>query len=760
MFTRILSVLTLSTALYAQEPPLLIHADKISYTQDSDVLIAEGNIEISQFLSQLNKKASFFKKKFKSDSFDKNQNDFPERYLKADKLTYNRKTKILTFTGNIIFIDENDNVIHASKLEFDDKFEDGFVEDIKILLAEDEGRLTAESAERKNGNENRFHRAIYSPCKICKDSPIPIWQLRAREVIHDQEEQKLKYKDVSMDIYGVPTLYTPYFFHPDPSVKRKSGFLFPTFGHSTDLGSSIRVPYFYVIDPHSDLLITPTITTKQGPVLFTQYRKRFERGELELQGSITHTKHLDRQRLRNTQNAKVPPRVRYHISAKGRFELSDYDLITFDINRASDTTYLRRYNIVSDSPLFAQNKNLTSEARYERFKGNAYGVIKGYAFQTDRPRTTPAVFPLARWMHQTDPGRFGEIFNFDAHIQSLHRKEQIKSVVPRTSHRGVAQAKMYVPYVMRTGQMLEWESSVRSDAYHIDTFTRPDKNRSDSYAAARLLPQTALTMRYPLLSSNKNASWMLEPLMQLNLAPSGLNPTKIPNEDSRLSELDDVNLFFLSRMNGFDQTDSGQRFVYGLNNSFYGPNKIKLNWFIGQSKRLNRRVVRIIGEREQSSDYVTRVQLFPSEWFRIHYRGRFSPKGSNRFSEITTNFGKPILSLNSSYIFVTKFDTPGTQDIKQVNMQLSSKIHENWLITLTQNRNLAKAQKSAQANMLSIAYENDCFQTSIGVFQTKYRDRDIKPSKGFLIQFSFKNLGTVRPLASSSFPTILTRRLD
>lgn len=737
--------------------------DKVVFDEVRDTLTAEGNVEVSEFLDpSRNSKAPFFKKKFKTLSKEektKSSHAKPERYLRADHMTYDRKNKVLSLSGNIIFQDEHGNIIHADVLTFDEHFDNGFVEHIKILLTEEEGRMTAQKVTRKNGKKNIFKRATYSPCQICDTSPLPLWQLRAHDVIQDQEKEELTYRHVTMDVYGFPVLYAPYFFHPDPSVKRKSGFLFPTFSQSNALGAAIKVPYYYVIDNHSDLTLSPILTSKQGPIMLAEYRKRVRRGEVKLAGSLTSSRKLNRKNLRVNEVEPTPPKTRFHVQAQGRFELSDYDLATFNINRASDTTYLRRYTIVTDSALVAKNKNLTSEAKLERFKGGTYAAVKGYAFQTDRPRTTPLAFPLGQLTHQTDAGRFGEILTFDTRVQNLSRKSQISGIAPRNSQRIITQGKMYVPYIHRSGQMLEWESQMRGDLYHIDHFTRPGTTRPSAYAAGRIFPQTAVTWRMPLMNPGKQASWMLEPLMQVNVSPSGLNDSKIPNEDSRLSELDDTNLFFLSRMNGFDRTDTGQRFVYGLNNGFYGPKNTRVFWFFGQSQRINRRGGELIGDRKHASDYVTRLQVYPSEYFKVHYRGRFTKEGNNRLSEITTNLGKPIFTLSTTYIFVNKRDTPIQREIRQLNWHLSSQFHENWRIGFSQNQNLVRSQKNSKAHMASLMYENDCFQTSLGVFQTSYRDRDIRPDKGFLVQFSFKNLGVFKPTSSGSFPNMTTRTL-
>ena len=41
----------------------------------------------------------------------------------------------------------------------------------------------------------------------------------------------------------MPIAYFPYFFHPDPTVKRQSGF-FSEFINTQNLGFSAKIPYF------------------------------------------------------------------------------------------------------------------------------------------------------------------------------------------------------------------------------------------------------------------------------------------------------------------------------------------------------------------------------------------------------------------------------------------------------------------------------------------------------------------------------------
>ena len=761
--------------------PLLLTADHLNYHKEHDLLEATGHVEITQFLekpvieetkdtsspipfekSVLLEKAPDTPKK---NVTKKKEPKKLQRTLVADRVTYHRTSKQITASGNVLLIDEDGNILWSDHIDMDDAFDNGFVQSARILLAHDDGRLTAATAHRKNGRLSIFKKATYSPCHVCKSSPTPLWQLRATKVTHDQERRLMIYHGATMDILGIPILYTPYLYHPDPKVKRESGILMPTFGQSTDFGTILKTPYYYVIDKHSDMTITPTITTKQGMILASEYRKRFKRGELHLDGSITQTHHLDRANLRRQNAASVPPKTRYHLLSKGRFELSDKDLITLELNRASDTTYLRRYNVVTNNQKLANNKSLTSFGRYEHFEDKSYLGLTSYAFQSDTQDTVPYVFPLARYLYQSDPGSIGQVFGLDGHFLTLTRRQSVRDVTPKGSTRAIANGTFYIPYVTPNGHVLELDGRIRGGMYAIHGYNTSFQTPYSDYTTGRILPTVSGTWRYPLISVDTikriGGIFMMEPTVQIVTSPNGLNPRKIPNEDCRFSELNDLNLFFMDRMTGFDRADSGQRVVYGMNAGLYGARQRRITGFLGQSQRLNRYGNELFGERRRASDYVTRFQYVPIHWLRLHYRGRFDAhRLENRFSEVSSNIGTSRFMVNTSYVYVDKRETQLGQQINQLNWQIQSKLSEKWSVGFTRTQNLSRLEKNAKAYMASAAYQNECFQLSFGAYRTQYRDRDLRPDSGIMIQFSFKNLGTFTPMSSGTFPTPGFRRLD
>ena len=80
------------------------------------------------------------------------------------------------------------------------------------------------------------------------------------------------FENARLEFFGVPLAYIPYFSAPDPTVKRKTGVLVPSFSSSTIFGVGVTVPYYWALAPDYDFTFTPMITTRQGPLLQGEWR--------------------------------------------------------------------------------------------------------------------------------------------------------------------------------------------------------------------------------------------------------------------------------------------------------------------------------------------------------------------------------------------------------------------------------------------------------------------------------------------------------
>ena len=99
------------------------------------------------------------------------------------------------------------------------------------------------------------------------------WSIKAKEIIHDKEKKEIVYNNALLKIYNFPVLYFPKFFHPDPTVKRRSGFLQPQFNNSNLLGNSFSIPYFSVLADNRDFTFTPFIFENNLQMFQNEYRQ-------------------------------------------------------------------------------------------------------------------------------------------------------------------------------------------------------------------------------------------------------------------------------------------------------------------------------------------------------------------------------------------------------------------------------------------------------------------------------------------------------
>jgi len=122
----------------------------------------------------------------------------------------------------------------------------------------------------KGNKENVvINKAIFTSCK--KNDDCPPWSIKAEEIEHNKQKRQINYKNAFLNIYNIPVLYFPKFFHPDPTVERQSGLLKPTINNSNILGSSLTLPYFNVISHNKDFTFTPSWFDKK--ILLLNERK-------------------------------------------------------------------------------------------------------------------------------------------------------------------------------------------------------------------------------------------------------------------------------------------------------------------------------------------------------------------------------------------------------------------------------------------------------------------------------------------------------
>ncbi len=203
--------------------------------------------------------------------------------VEADRVIYDQKTKRLHAEGNIRLTDADGKITYANNMDLSDDYRDGFVDSLRVDT-EDATRMAATRMDRSSGNYTVFENGVYTACAPCKDDPKkpPLWQVKGARIIHNQEERMLYFENAQLEFFGVPMAYLPYFSTPDPTVKRKTGFLMPSYTSTTGNGLGMDVPFYWAIAPDYDLTITPRITTRQGVMGQVEFRQRLMDGSYQI----------------------------------------------------------------------------------------------------------------------------------------------------------------------------------------------------------------------------------------------------------------------------------------------------------------------------------------------------------------------------------------------------------------------------------------------------------------------------------------------
>lgn len=713
------------------EVPLDLTADELVYDKINNNITANGNVYVRQDV--------FFKGKRS------------ERVLRSDKITYYVSQDKIVAEGNVWLYEPSNDVMFSDAITVKNKMKDGIANNLKVLMS-DESKLSACSVQ-KFDKKNIFKKALYSPCKIYKGQKNPTWQIKAEEVVHDTENKTMKYKNARIEFLGFPVFYTPYFKHPDPSVKRKSGILFPSYGSTTDLGKYVALPYYIVIDKHQDLTITPFISSRQGVVLSAEYRKRFYNGNFYINGSATKTKKLHQTPKNNISlekgslevaKVKSPKNERWHIFSGGNYHISDSKKIEWEIKRASDTTYLRRYPIIEKGSKLVQDKSLNSFFSYDDFQENSYFTTKSYLFQTDTPKTTPAILPFVRYNKYTEP-LLGEGFaSFDASALSIVREDNITEEVPKGFHRIALKSGFHLPNTTSGGHVLQLNMNLHTHAYVVQSYQRVNSKEKASFETLRVHPMVDGTWKFPLINDFDSNHGVLEPTASIHLSEKTDKNSIIPNEDSRIVEIDDTNIFG-NRFTGIDRLESGKRGVFGFNYRHSWLSNQSAEIFLGQSRRLDKRSVigKNDGEDEKSSDYVTRFYLQMNEYIEFQHRSSFFRKNLHpRYMETKTEIGPKKFKLGVIHTYINTFASEQNQTLSQVTTNVNWNVYESWHINASQTKNLKDKSGGTLSNRIAFIFQNDCFAADLTFYQNSFKDRDIAPDKGFLFKITFKNIGT------------------
>ena len=700
-----------------QKSPIHFSADQVEENANTKVVTATGNVSIER----------------------------DGTILTTDKLVYDRKNDIITAEGNIHITQPDGTNMWAESAQLEDKMSKGTIKEVKMLLS-DESRLAANRIKQSENKNKYFFYGVYSPCDVCEASPSPLWQIQAKKITHDAANKDVYYQDAFILIKDVPVFYTPFMSHPDPTVKRRSGFLPPSMKSTSYLGSSLELRYFWNISDQEDFLFTPLLSADQGIVWGGRYRKMFSNGDVEISG--TYMKDADSNESR------------YNIFAKGRFELNDLWLASFDINYASDSSYLKDLSLPGKTETW-----LTSHAALERFEGRDYAAIEAYSYKLvsyslqeyhlsefmARDYSKPYIMPLITYENISEPNKYGAYFKNTVSAASVYRERN-----ETKTQRATMINSWNLPYTSPFGEKYKFVASVKSDVYYIDKYINDEEN-SYTGAVGRVFPQAGVEWRLPFVKATENSRQIIEPVIVAVAAPNGGNKNnKIPNEDSLNAQLDDTNILNLDRYNGYDRNDTGSRISYGINWSSYGNKFGRTSMFIAQSYYFNdeESFSQSLGDTSHLSDYVGRLYASPNSYLDLNYRFRIDKSDFQlKYNEVNARIGTDLLSAYISYTSIkgrkdSRADSglyffDDYKEREELYTSVQAKLSRDWRIVAYNRQDLTKNSLGSLEHGGQIIYEDECFELVFDIHKYNSTDPDYDDGYEYSATFLLKTLGGI-----------------
>ena len=678
-----------------KEPPVVINADEMGFDQQNEIVIARGNVQVQQ----------------------------GDYIVTADQITYFQRHDTVIAEGNVVMVQPTGDVFFSDRAELNQALKTGVISNFQARMS-DNSVMVAEKAVRHSPGNTNLTNAEYTPCNLCQ-GVSPFWQLNSNKVNLDQVNDRVSYEDATLDIKGVPVFYTPYLSHPTPDAPAQSGFLPAQYGNNTNLGVLVRTPYYWRLSPDKELTVIPWYTSKEGPLLQGTYKQLLDNGEYDIQASGTNPQKLD-----SNGNVIGGNDFRGHINAKGYQNTGDISRVGFDIQRASDDTYLRRYSLGDQRSLF-------SRAYAEMSEDRNYASIQGLAIQglraTDNRKTTPFVLPMLQAYYETPADENGIRYHVAGDAQMLSRSQGVDQ--RRVSNTVGAT----LPYVTDGGHVFTSTLDVRQDVYQTDNISPGGTSPAEDASNYRIVPRAALEWRYPLMQHFGTDSMTIEPIMLAVVQPRGGNPTTISNEDSRLLELTDTNLFSLDRMPGLDLIDTGPRIAYGARAEYMFSGGTSMDALLGQDYNPNSTTPfpNSTAVQQDFSDYIGRV-AFTYNPFTVAYRFALDRNGLglNR-NEATVSFAKPWASFSTSYRSIR--NNSYLKDSQEGDAAVTVPIGPNWSVYGSARRNFTLDQFVSTGS--GIVFKNECFNIGLDILRIYTRDRDVEPSSQFMLHVALKNLG-------------------
>jgi LPS-assembly protein len=689
--------LAAASPVTAQDTASLI-ADSLAITGDSR-LVADGNVEV------------FFK----------------GRRLTAGRIVYDQGADRLEITGPIVLSDATgDTVILASQAEMQADLTEGILLSARLVLNR-QLQLSANRIMRVGGRYTALQSVAASSCKVCAGDETPLWEIRARRVVHDEAERQIYFDNAVLRLGGLPVFYIPRLRIPDPTLDRATGFLAPTLRTTSDLGAGLKLPYFVVLSPSSDLTVTPYLTLRDSRTLDLRYRQIFPTGEIELNGAVT-------------RDELMPGMTRGYIFLDGTFTLPMDFGLTLKGQTVSDPAYFLDYGL-------GYIDRLDSRIVIDRTRRNEHISGRIISFQTlreDEDNTTiPSIVADLTFHRRFSLGVLGGEGGLRLQTHNHYRSSTNPLDGPDSDDiadgRDLGRISMRLDwrksFLLPTGIEATVLGDLTADAYNIA------EDASFEGSTTRTHGNLGAELRWPLVKAEAGgAVQVIEPVMQAIWASS--DDEELPNEDSVLVEFDEGNLFSLDRFPGSDAVERGPRLNLGVTWTRHDPTGWSMGVTLGRVYREADlgQFGRGSGLDGKTSDWLAAVNFDLANDLELTARAVVDDGMSLTKGEARMVYDGVRTSLAGSVIWAVADASANRPDpTQEVTFDARRKLDPNWTAKVS-GRYDFEADRGSVAG-LGVEFLNECVRLDVSLSRRFTSSTSVTPTTDFSLSLDLVGFG-------------------
>ena len=737
---------------------LIISSNNSKYFKIEKKLILVGDVKINDINRNLkiNSNEIIYDKKTekiisKDETFINIGNNFS---IESSNIEYSRLKNIIRSNQKTVLTDNHNNKIETNSfiylskkkefksknLLFTDKYlnryisKDAFInlknneiaaKDIEVYFSNSGGfgensRLKGNSMITEN-NISIIKKGIFTTCKQ-RDS-CPPWSLQSEEVRHDKNKKIIQYKNALLKLYDIPVLYFPKFFHPDPTVKRQSGFLIPSIVSSSNSGNSLNLPYFHVLGDNKDLTITPRFYMNSEVLIQNEYRHVLK--------NLDHISDFSIKKLDESTKSHIFSNTKIFFD-ENNFYSSDVEI---NLEKTSNDTYLKSDNIKSSIKTNQSLLNSFIKFNLSNENLNFEGEVAAYEDLTIEKNSDKFQFILPSLKFSkfidTGPDFIGDLI-YEASASHQKRDTNVEESI------------LINDVIYNSNSTISKNGLLTSAEINFKNVSKEGKNsssykdefESDNYISGILT--TSLPMKKSL---NENFESNLTPKISARFSPFDSE-----NSSTLDRSLNITNLFSNNRLGLSDSLEGGQSLTLGLDYELNRSNADKFfSYSLGQIFRdtKDKKLPSSSTMHNKSSDIVGKIGFTPSNALEINYN--FS--ADNNLDTMNYNFVEAKIEINN---FITSFEFLEENNEIGSDSYFANDIAYNFNDSNKLSFNTRRNRKTDLTEFYNLIYEykNDCLVAAIEYNKDYYEDRDIKPNEE--IFFSI----TITPFTSIESPNV------